>query len=337
MNAHRLRLSLHPSPLCVVHAAADRLRVARRASVALPYAVSAPRHELPEQDGLVARYYAAQNGRGRPLVLVHGVHAVASARDMAPLFDTFRGERPVYALDLPGFGVSDRGPAAVRPEVMERAITSMLRRVYVPGGADVVALSLGAEYAARVAVEYPELVHALALLAPTGFKRRAEMSRFERRARSGSARVGRPAGGLASLFYRLLTSRPSLRYALQKSFHGRVDPRMYAYALATRSAPGAEHAPLAFVRGELFPAGDPLGTYGRVAAPTLVLYGSDGFTSFGSLRTFVRWNPQYHAEFVPGTGSLPHYEAPHAVAERLREHFARAADSLSQQAAAVQA
>jgi pimeloyl-ACP methyl ester carboxylesterase len=295
------------------------------AAPTLPHAVSAPRHALADEDGLHARYYASHTSPGRPLVLIHGVHAVASSREMAPLFEAFRAERPVYALDLPGFGASDRDPAATTPSVMERAITRMLRQVHAPGGVDVIALSLGAEYAARVAVEHPELVHALALISPTGFKLRSEMSAFELAARSGTGHRTRWGAWAGRLLYRLLTSRPSLRYYLGRSFHGPSDPRLYAYARRTAAVPGAEHAPLAFVRGALFPVGDPLGVYGRVHAPVLVVHGEDGFTSFGSLGTFVRWNPGYAARFVPHTGSLPHFEATQQVVGMLREHFARTA------------
>jgi pimeloyl-ACP methyl ester carboxylesterase len=47
-------------------------------------------------------------GAQLPLLLIHSVNAAASAYEVRPLFDHYRGRRPVYALDLPGFGQSDR-------------------------------------------------------------------------------------------------------------------------------------------------------------------------------------------------------------------------------------
>lgn len=52
--------------------------------------------------------YADTSAPGRPLLLVHSVNAAASSIEMRPLFELFRGKRPVYALDLPGFGFSSR-------------------------------------------------------------------------------------------------------------------------------------------------------------------------------------------------------------------------------------
>src|SRR5258707_816325 len=53
-------------------------------------------------------YYADTSAAGRPLVLLHSVNAAGSAYEMRPLFEAYRGKRPVYALDLPGFGFSER-------------------------------------------------------------------------------------------------------------------------------------------------------------------------------------------------------------------------------------
>src|SRR5580658_9862203 len=60
-------------------------------------------------------YYADDSALGRPLILIHGVHAAASAYEMRPLFRHYRGRRPVYALDLPGFGLSERGDRPYTP------------------------------------------------------------------------------------------------------------------------------------------------------------------------------------------------------------------------------
>src|SRR5262245_19655656 len=53
-----------------------------------------------------------------PLLLVHSVNAAATVYEMKPLFEHYQGTRAVYALDLPGFGLSDRSDRKYTPRVM---------------------------------------------------------------------------------------------------------------------------------------------------------------------------------------------------------------------------
>jgi pimeloyl-ACP methyl ester carboxylesterase len=106
------------------------------------------------------------------MLLVHSVNAAGSAAEMAPLFDHYRKSRSVYALDLPGFGHSDRTDRRYMPRLMTDAILACLERIgSLHGGvaADVLALSLSGEYAVRAQLEHPHRVRKLALISPTGF------------------------------------------------------------------------------------------------------------------------------------------------------------------------
>ena len=110
-------------------------------------------------------YYADTSGTGRPLVLVTSVNAAASAYEMRPLFLAYRGTRPVYVLEWPGFGSSDRPDIRYTPALMTSALLQLVKVVGVD--VDVVALSLGSEFAARAAAQEPR-IRSLALLSPTG-------------------------------------------------------------------------------------------------------------------------------------------------------------------------
>ena len=70
-------------------------------------AISADRDVFYSKSAGRISYYHDDYCPGRPLVLVHSVNAAASAYEMGPLFAYYRGKRPVYALDLPGFGFSE--------------------------------------------------------------------------------------------------------------------------------------------------------------------------------------------------------------------------------------
>ena len=275
----------------------------------LPAAIDAERHAIATADAGVLSYYEDTSGGGRPLVLLHGIHAAGSAFEVKTLFQEFRHERAVYALDLPGFGFSQRGGMDYSVQTYVHAIEHLLRNVAVEsarGSADIVALSLSSEYVAGVAAELPELVHSVVMISPTGFERMALGDAARRR----PPRIVRSAAAIGGdLFYDALVTRPSLSRYLVKSFHGRVDRGLLAYAHATTHQPGAPCAPLAFVRGQLFPHGDPKLAYARVKVPALVLYDEDPYVKFDGLRAFVLRTPNYQAERVAHTRRLPHIEA----------------------------
>src|SRR5512139_693682 len=114
--------------------------------------------------------YEDVGAHGTPLLCVHSPEVGSSSAEMRPVFDAFREQRPVIAVDLPGFGASDRAPEridrAVYHDVLTDLSTRLLRRLGEP--ADVVALGRGAELAAAAARRNEELVRSLVLISPTG-------------------------------------------------------------------------------------------------------------------------------------------------------------------------
>jgi pimeloyl-ACP methyl ester carboxylesterase len=259
--------------------------------------------------GPLSAYFDRQ-GDGRPLLLIHSINAAASAYEMRPLFQHYRGQRPTLALDLPGYGFSARPKFDYTPEVFVKAILAALQ--YFDGEpADVVALSLGSEFAAAALLQRPNAFRSLALISPTGFNRRSTGR--------GSQIAGQKGydGWLYDLFtvplwarpfYDVLTTRRSIEYFLQKSFVGAIPPGFVDYAYATSHQPGAEHAPLAFVTGRLFTPGAAQRLYANVTKPTLVLHDRDAFVSFDLLPELLGQNPAWHAERIAPTLGLPHFE-----------------------------
>src|SRR5215212_5667077 len=138
-------------------------------ALVLPPALVAERREIASPAGRLSYYVA---GQGEPLLLIHSINAAASAYEVKPLFERYRASRRVYALDLPGFGFSDRSPRDYTPRLYVDAILDMLDEIKRESGVsslDVLALSLGAEFLARAASEHPDRFSTLALVSPTGF------------------------------------------------------------------------------------------------------------------------------------------------------------------------
>ena len=113
---------------------------------------------------------ASQNGNGTapdldttPIVLVHGL---SSSRTLKPLIKALGTRRPVFAPDLPGFGMSDPPihPLDV-PGLADALRRWMLDNRLAP--AIVIGVSFGCEVAVDLAARHPVSVERLALIGPT--------------------------------------------------------------------------------------------------------------------------------------------------------------------------
>lgn len=248
--------------------------------------------------------YVDRSGEGVPLVLLHSINAAASAYEVRPLFEHFRGRRPVYALELPGFGFSERANRPYTARVYTNAIIDLLE-TQLDGPADLLALSLSSEFAARAALERPARVRSLALLSPTGLG--PDSSRT-----GPNERVYRllsfPLWSQA--LYDLLVTRSSIRYFLRQSFYGEPDDGLVAYSYRTAHQPGARFAPLAFISGKLFSPDIRRAVYEKLTQPVLVLYDQDAYTRFDALPDLLMQHDNWQAQRIIPTRGLPHFDQP---------------------------
>ncbi len=248
-------------------------------------------------------YYVDASKSGRPLLLVHSLNAAPSAAEMQPLFDHYRRERPVAALDLPGFGVSERGDRAYTPEMLAAAVDAVAQEAF-DSPADVIALSLGSEIAARAILSAPERWRSLCLLSPTGFASRQPPGESITRGMEslfGARLLGEP-------LFRLLTTEGSIRFFLARNFVGPPAEEMMRYARETALQPGARFAPFRFLSGRLFTRNALEKLYDRLPLPVLVLYDQDPNVSFDRLTDWVAARDGRSARRIRPTRGLPHWE-----------------------------
>lgn len=249
-------------------------------------------------------YYVDKRRSGRPLLLLHSINAAPSSMEIRPLFDHYRQERPVYSLDLPGFGFSERsGERPYLPELYTQAIIEMVS-TQIGTAVDVVALSLTSEFVARAALQRPDLFHSLTLVSPTGFQ-------------EGQAEKSYPGEALYRIFslpilsqgvYNLLTKRPVIGYYSNQSFTREAADEFVDYAYATSHQHGARHAPLYFLSTQLFTFDILPAVYANLSLPVLVLFDEDPNVTFENLSGFVASRPNWKAERVAPSSGLPHWE-----------------------------
>lgn len=262
--------------------------------------------------GPVAFYAAGEAQRdARPILLVHSVNASGTAFEVRPLFEAYRGRRPTYALDLPGFGLSERSPRRYTPRLMtdalHEAVAELDRRH--PGVAiDAVAASLSSEFLARAAAETPARFESLSLVSPTGFEGGAR--------RDGAPESTREVAGLHAILadhfwsrplFRGLTRPGVIRYFLRRTWGGPdIDEGLWRYDVEATAVEGAEHAPLCFLSGMLFSA-DIHRVYDQLTLPVWVAHGVRG--DFTNYRRQEEFRDRDHWKFQSfSTGALPYFE-----------------------------
>jgi pimeloyl-ACP methyl ester carboxylesterase len=246
-----------------------------------------------------------------PLLLVHSINASASAAEVAPLFDYYRCSRPVYVLDLPGYGLSERSDRAYTPRLMTDALHAVVQRMRNENGGgpvDVLGVSLSCEYVVRLHSEAPNALRRIALVSPTGFS-----GRKRRYGPPGSTR------GMAWL-YKLLANpqwsgtlftaltRPGvIRYFLERTWGSKhIDEGLWRYDLLTTRQPGAKNAPLFFLSAYLF-SNDINSLYEAVDCPVWVSMATRGdFTDYRG-RSTVEGRPNWQFHVIEG-GALPYFE-----------------------------
>lgn len=283
--------------------------------VALTAAVAGELRTLSTAAGEVA-YYAAPARGGAPLMLIHSVNAAASSAEMKPLFDRFAGARPLASIDLPGFGFSQRSRRRYHPDLYSEAICAVAKDAFAGAPVDVVALSLGAEFAALAARQRPELFRSLVLIAPTGLGAPVGMASQSAIDRLRDSALGQPV-------FDTLVSRPSLRFFLQEAQRRGFDDELFHYAYATSHQPEAANAPFDFIAGRLFTR-DIVDVYASLQIPVLALLAGRSTPAPSALsRLSSRPNWQF-IDWSDRCGSLAHVDDPDGVAQMIETfHAAR--------------
>lgn len=277
-----------------------------------------------------ARFFEWKHGRifyrtsgsghsGPPLVFIHGVGAGSSSFMWRKNFDVLAHDFRVFAFDLLGFGFSDKpGTAAYSSDLYVELISDFIREV-CGYPANVVASSLGAAYAIRVADEHPELIKSMVLNAPSGadkFNTRAGMA--------GTAFYGLlQSPVLGTSFYNVMASERSIRdYSRKHLFydHRRVTDRLVANLYATSHQQGAQHAIAAFLSGYLNT--DTSAAFSRLTQRALLVWGKQDMTTpMEKAIALLQSNPRASLEVLDYCRMLPEQEHPEKFNALVRDAF----------------
>jgi pimeloyl-ACP methyl ester carboxylesterase len=242
-----------------------------------------------------------------PLVLVHGIDAAASSDEWRRIAGRLAETHHVFAVDLPGFGLSDRPARTYRPADYVDFLDDFLRDV-VAESATLVASSLSAAYAIAVAARSPARIRSLLLICPTGLEHLADPP--ERWQRTLETLLRLPIIGTA--LFNALVSRQSIGYFLRERTF--ADPSLVTAELIdayyrTSHQEGARFAPAAFVGGALNLSVREI--YPSLAQSIFIVWGREAqIIPVSDANQFIQSRRQTRLKVLDRCGLLPHVEKP---------------------------
>jgi pimeloyl-ACP methyl ester carboxylesterase len=281
--------------------------------------VRAPRVRRTEAAGVRTFYLEAGHADAPPVVLLHGLGGTSAS--FLPTICDLSVDHRVIAVDLPGFGESDKPLRALRPAFFARHVTKLLdalriRRAHVVGN------SMGGRVALEVALSAPERVDKVVLLCPSMAWRRF---RF--------------AAGLVRLLRHELAiiPMPILHFAVVRGLRSlfAAPDRVPAAGIVAAADEFMRVFSTARGRVAFFNAmreiylEDPHGETGfwdrlpRLSRPSLFVFGErDWLVPRAYARHVARAVPAARCEILPACGHVPQYEHPERTHALMREFFA---------------
>ncbi len=257
------------------------------------------------------RVFVHRAGRGEPLVLLHGFFlSHYSFRDVLP---QLAAERDVIAIDLPGFGESDRpapGDFAYDLPAFAGAVGEVLDALGV-ARATVLGHSMGGGTALTLAARQPERVERLVLVSAALYPLPMPVE----------SKLLLAPGGVGNFLWKHAFRRADVRRVmLRDDFR---DPRFVTdewvdYYWARFNRPGGPEASYAALVA-LSKLADSNSDPGRVTAPTLLLWADeDRVVPLSHGKRMQRAIPGAQLRVVPASGHLPFVERPDEFLRQLR-------------------
>lgn len=264
-------------------------------------------------DGLDLHYVRA--GNGPPVVLLHGRDGALQEYTLS-IFDELALTYDVTAFDRPGYGHSGWPQHAelsleVQVALLRQAIETLnIEKPLLVGH------SYGGAVALRYALDYPEDVRNVVLLAPTSF-------------------MEEPPDGAFFLIPRIPVLGPLLTHTLLLPLGSQLAPRIYEQAfhpapappeyVETMSALYLRPANFTATAGELAVMQDSLQAvsrkYGQIEMPVTVVFGTaDRMVDFAQDgQQLVESLPNARLVAVEGAGHKVHYTHPKIVIQAIRD------------------
>jgi pimeloyl-ACP methyl ester carboxylesterase len=247
-----------------------------------------------------------RHGTGSPVLLLHGFYPGASSLEWRHTVDAIAEHYQVFALDMLGFGRSDRPNLRYSPAMYQAFLADVVGRLD-RGPMAVIANALSAAYMVALAARDPRHVAALALIEPEGM---GSLHGGASTAQS-AAQLLLEAPIVGTSIYNGLTSPASMRRVLEESYANDrlVTNELVESHVQNARQPGGKHVIGALLSGRLNV--DIRNALRRVRHPMLLVWGDQARQNpVQHAHAFRVLKPETEWALIPGAGDLPHDEQP---------------------------
>lgn len=257
---------------------------------------------FPSSQGVIAYQH---RGWGDPLLLVHGIYPGASHEEFHHNLDALARHFTIYAIDLLGFGESDRPNLTYTPQVYQRLLRDLVVEV-IGSPAHMLASGVGCGPAVALAVYDDPLVRKLVLICPE----------------TGADPPDQPpgvAGKLQQFLLGKLAMGTALYETLSSEFHLRqfletryarprsITPQRVAALREQAIRPHALYPWVSHITGHL--SMDVFRWLRSVRSEVLVVWGEQaGAPPLEQLHRPAAWSAGKRLELIPDASRWPHDE-----------------------------
>lgn len=254
-------------------------------------------------------------GTGLPLVLVHGFGAsIGHWRKNIPALA--EGGYRVFALDLLGFGGSDKAPVDYSVELWQQLLKDFWHE-HIQEPAVFIGNSIGALLSLAIAANHPEIVAGGVLLnCAGGLNHRPEELHFPLRQIMTIFTNVVSSPGLGPFLFDRIRQKHRIRNTLRQVYGNKsaITNELVELLYQPSCDPGAQKVFASIVTAP--PGPQPTELLPLVKCPLLVLWGEDDpWTPVSGGRIFQEFARSQPIKFVsiPQTGHCPHDERPEVV------------------------
>jgi pimeloyl-ACP methyl ester carboxylesterase len=263
--------------------------------------------------------FYTMDGQGEPLLFIHGIGAGVSSYEWRKNFEPLSDQFTVYALDLLGFGLSDKPSINYTAGLYIQLIIDFIMNV-IGRPVDVAASSHGGAYAILIAEKHRPIIKRLLLSCPTGIG----VADSKTQAAPGLSTTLRiPVFGKSA--YYMITSRKSIENYLTSQVY--ADPTSVTLDIidhyyASSHQPGSERAIRALTSGALNV--NVYQQFSELAQPVALAWGQQArITPVDIADRFLEANSLARLQVFDNAAQLPHEEDPDSYNALARDVFSR--------------